>query len=48
MDLAEYVRFDGLDLELIGLERKLNNHFANGTITEKLLNELLGEIAHIY
>ena len=26
----------------------LNNHFANGTITEKLLNELLGEIAYVY
>lgn len=37
-----------LGLELIELEGKLNNHFANGTITEKLLNELLGEIARIY
>jgi hypothetical protein len=37
-----------LGLELIELERKLNNHFANGTITEKLLNKLLGEIAHVY
>ena len=37
-----------LGLELIELERKLNNYFANGTITEKLLNELLGEIAHVY
>ena len=37
-----------LGLELIELERRLNNHFANGTITEKLLNELLGEIAHVY
>lgn len=37
-----------LGLELIELERRLDNHFANGTITEKLLNELLGEIAHVY
>ncbi len=37
-----------LGLELIELERKLNNHFAKRTITEKLLNELLGEIAHVY
>jgi len=37
-----------LGLELIKLERELNTHFANGTITEKLLNELLGEIAHVY
>lgn len=37
-----------LGLELIELEGKLNNHFANGTITEKLLNELLGEIARTY
>jgi len=37
-----------LGLELIELERKLNNHFADGTMTEKLLNELLGEIADVY
>jgi hypothetical protein len=37
-----------LGLEFIELERKLNNHFAKGTITEKLLNKLLGEIAHVY
>jgi Spy/CpxP family protein refolding chaperone len=37
-----------LGLELIELERKLNNHFSKGTITEKLLNKLLGEIAHVY
>ena len=33
-----------LGLELIELERKLNNHLANGTITEKLLNELPGRL----
>ena len=37
-----------LGLELIELERNLNNHFANGTITEKSLNELLEEIAYVY
>jgi len=37
-----------LGLELIELERKLNNHFANGSITEKLLNELLEKIARAY
>ena len=37
-----------LGLELIELERKLNNHFANRTITEKLLNELLEKIARAY
>ena len=37
-----------LGLKLIELERILNNHFAKGTITERLLDELLGEIAHVY
>jgi len=36
-----------LGLKLIELERKLNNHFANGTITEKLLHELLERIAQV-
>ena len=36
-----------LGLKLIELERKLNNHFANGTITLKLLNELLEQIAKV-
>ena len=37
-----------LGLKLIKLERMLNNHFAKGTITEKILDELLGKIAHVY
>ncbi len=36
-----------LGLELIELERKLNNHFANRTITDNLLHELLGEIVQV-
>ncbi|MFC1829972.1 Spy/CpxP family protein refolding chaperone [Thermodesulfobacteriota bacterium] len=36
-----------LGLQLIELERSLNNHFANGTITDNLLQELLGEIAQV-
>ena len=36
-----------LGLNLIELERKLNNHFANGTITEKLLHDLLEQMAQI-
>ena len=36
-----------LGLKLIELERKLNSHFANGTITEKLLDDLLEQIAHV-
>lgn len=36
-----------LGLKLIELERKLNNHFSNGTITEKLLHEVLEEIAQV-
>ena len=36
-----------LGLKLIELERKLNNHFADGTITEKLLDDLLEQIAHV-
>ena len=36
-----------LGLELIELERRLNNHFANRTITDNLLHELLGEIVQI-
>lgn len=36
-----------LGVQLIELERKLNNHFANGTITEKLLHELLEQIAQV-
>jgi Spy/CpxP family protein refolding chaperone len=36
-----------LGLKLIELERKLNDHFANGTITEKLLHELLEQIAQV-
>jgi hypothetical protein len=36
-----------LGLKLIELERKLNSHFANGTITEKLLHELLEQITQV-
>ena len=36
-----------LGLKLIELERNLNNHFANGTITENLLHELLEQIAQV-
>ena len=36
-----------IGLKLIELERKLNNHFANRTITRKLLHKLLGQIAQI-
>jgi hypothetical protein len=34
-----------LGLELIEFERELNNHFANRTITDSLLNQLLEKIA---
>jgi len=36
-----------LGLELIELERSLNNHFANRTITDNLLHKLLGEIVQV-
>jgi len=36
-----------LGLGLIELERRLNNHFANRTITDNLLHELLGEIVQV-
>ena len=36
-----------LGLELIELERRLNNHFANRTITDSLLHKLLGEIVQV-
>jgi Spy/CpxP family protein refolding chaperone len=36
-----------LGLQLIELERTLNNHFADRTITEKLLSELLEQIAQV-
>jgi len=32
-----------LGLKLIELERKVNNHFANGTITEKLQHDCLNK-----
>lgn len=37
-----------LGLELIELERELNNHFANQTITDELLVRLLQTIAQVY
>lgn len=37
-----------LGLELIDLERKLNNHFANGTITKNVLEDLLEKIAQVH
>ena len=36
-----------LGLELIGLERELKNHFADRTITDELLDELLDKIAQV-
>ena len=36
-----------LGLELIGLERELNNHFADRTITDELLDKLLDKIAQV-
>ncbi len=36
-----------LGLELIELERQLNNHFAKRTITDKLLLEMLENIAQV-
>ncbi|CAB1062086.1 hypothetical protein D1BOALGB6SA_6862 [Olavius sp. associated proteobacterium Delta 1] len=36
-----------LGLELIELERELNNHFANGTITYELLGVLLERVAQV-
>jgi hypothetical protein len=36
-----------LGLELVELERRLNNHFANRTITDNLLHKLLGEIVQV-
>ena len=36
-----------LGLELIELEGQLNNHFANRTMTEKLLHKLLDQIAQV-
>ena len=36
-----------LGLELIELERELNNHFTNRTIQDELLQDLLGRIAHV-
>ena len=37
-----------LGLELIKLERELNNHFANRTITNELLRKILQKIAQIH
>jgi hypothetical protein len=37
-----------LGLELIELERELNNHFANRTITDELLHQILQRIAEVY
>ena len=37
-----------LGLELIGLERELNNHFANRTITNELLRQILQKIAQVH
>ena len=37
-----------LGLELIELERELNNHFANRTITNRLLRQILQKIAQVY
>ena len=37
-----------LGLELIELERELNNHFANRTITDELLRQILQGIAQVH
>ncbi len=37
-----------LGLELIELERELNDHFANRTITKELLGDLLEKVAHVH
>lgn len=37
-----------LGLELIELERELNNHFANRTITNELLRKILQKIAQVH
>ena len=37
-----------LGLELIELERELNNHFANRTITNALLHQILQKIAQVH
>jgi len=37
-----------LGLELIELERALNNHFANRTITDELLRQILQQIARVH
>ena len=37
-----------LGLELIELERELNNHFANRTITNELLRQILQKIAQVH
>ncbi len=37
-----------LGLELIELERELNNHFANKTITDELLRQILKRITKVY
>jgi len=37
-----------LGLELIELERELNNHFANRTITDELLRQILQRIAQVH
>ena len=37
-----------LGLELIELERELNNHFANQTITDELLRQILQGIAQVH
>ena len=37
-----------LGLELIEFERELNNHFANRTITNELLRQILQKIAQVH
>ena len=37
-----------LGLELIELERELNNHFANRTITDEILRQILQKIAQVH
>jgi hypothetical protein len=48
-DLFEKMKHEAipLGLELIDLERELNNHFAKRTITDEILSSLLEKIAQV-
>ena len=48
-DLYNNMKREAIPLgsELIDIERELNNHFANRTITDELLNVLLEKVAQV-